>query len=67
MKDETIECVDCHEQFTFTVAEQEFYASKGFENKPKRCQACRNIKKNAARGGRPNNNYNSSSSSSSRY
>ena len=58
MKDETIECVDCHETFVFTVKEQEFYAEKGFENKPKRCAACRAIKKqNSRRNDRPNNNF----------
>lgn len=66
MKDETIECVDCHQPFTFTVAEQEFYASKGFENKPKRCAACRQIKKQNSRSGRPNYN-NNNNESSSRY
>ena len=32
--------------------EQEFYASRGFENEPQRCKACRDARKNAARGPR---------------
>ena len=29
----------------FTVREQEFYAEKGFNNKPVRCKACRDKRK----------------------
>ena len=32
--------------------EQEFYASRGFENQPQRCKACRDARKNATRGER---------------
>ena len=32
--------------------EQEFYASRGFENEPQRCKACRDARKNATRGTR---------------
>ena len=28
-KDKTITCCDCHEDFTFTAGEQEFYQMKG--------------------------------------
>ena len=54
MQDRTIVCQDCGKDFTFTVAEQEFYKSKGFENDPKRCPDCRMKKKmsmNSGRGG----------------
>ena len=44
-KDETIACVDCKNEFIFTANEQKFYAEKGFDNKPKRCKSCREIKK----------------------
>ncbi len=45
MTDETIVCKDCGNEFIFTVGEQEFYAEKGFENKPVRCAACRRARK----------------------
>ena len=49
-QDETLTCVDCGRQFTFTSGEQEFYASKGFQNKPNRCTDCRAARK-ASSGG----------------
>lgn len=48
--DETLTCVDCNAPFTFTASEQEFYAQKGFTNKPSRCPDCRAARK-AQRGG----------------
>lgn len=45
LKDETIVCKDCGKEFIFTVGEQQFYAEKGFENKPVRCKECRMAKK----------------------
>ena len=47
MSDETLTCKDCGAEFVFTVGEQEFYAEKGFENKPVRCPACRKARKQA--------------------
>ncbi len=44
-EDKSIKCVECQEDFTFTVAEQEFYAEKGFKNEPARCKPCRLEKK----------------------
>ncbi len=44
-QDKTIQCCDCGATFTFTAGEQEFYASKGFTNEPKRCVQCRKAKK----------------------
>ena len=49
--DETLSCVDCGRAFQFTANEQEFFASKGFTNKPSRCGDCRAARK-AAGGGR---------------
>ena len=43
--DKTIQCQDCHQSFTFTAGEQEFYATKGFTNEPKRCPDCRRANK----------------------
>jgi len=39
--DETLTCTDCSNTFTFSAGEQEFFASKGFANKPNRCPDCR--------------------------
>jgi len=50
--DQLLACVDCSAQFTFTTGEQEFYAQKGFQNKPTRCPDCRQARKaNRASGG----------------
>src|SRR5581483_2658227 len=38
--DQTLTCRDCGQAFTFTVGEQEFYASRGFTNEPSRCPDC---------------------------
>jgi len=47
--DETLSCVDCNSQFIFSSGEQQFFASKGFQNKPNRCPECRTARK-AQRG-----------------
>jgi hypothetical protein len=40
LTDKTINCIDCQQDFTFTVREQEFFAKMGF--KPtRRCVPCR--------------------------
>jgi CxxC-x17-CxxC domain-containing protein len=44
-RDETLDCLDCGAPFTFTCGEQEFFAVKGFANKPNRCPACRAARK----------------------
>ncbi len=51
-EDKTLVCKDCANEFTFTAGEQEFYASRGFENEPQRCKTCRDTRKNAVRGTR---------------
>ena len=33
-EDKTLVCKDCGNEFVFTAGEQEFYASRGFENEP---------------------------------
>ena len=43
--DETLSCLDCGRSFTFTASEQEFFATKGFTNKPGRCSDCRAARK----------------------
>ena len=51
-EDKTLVCKDCGKEFVWTAGEQEFYASRGFENQPQRCKACRDARKNAVRGER---------------
>ncbi|MBV9277058.1 MAG: zinc-ribbon domain containing protein [Candidatus Eremiobacteraeota bacterium] len=53
--DETLTCTDCGKTFTFSAGEQEFFASKGFANKPNRCPDCRV----ARRAGRSSGNRSS--------
>lgn len=47
--DRSLACVDCGVQFTFSAEDQEYYASRGFTNEPKRCPSCRQARK-AERG-----------------
>ncbi|MGL5767145.1 MAG: zinc-ribbon domain-containing protein [Sarcina sp.] len=49
MEDKKLTCVDCGEEFVFTVGEQEFYKEKGFNNEPKRCPSCRKARKEQSR------------------
>ena len=49
--DESLACVDCSRTFTFSSSEQEFYAQKGFTNKPSRCPDCRAARKASGQGG----------------
>jgi len=48
--DKSLQCSDCGATFTFTAGEQEFFATKGYTNEPKRCSACREARK-VERGG----------------
>lgn len=41
LSDKTLTCRECGASFLFTTGEQEFYASRGFENEPSRCPDCR--------------------------
>ena len=49
MEDKTLTCQDCGNEFVFTAGEQEFYQTKGFNNEPKRCPACRTARKSQRR------------------
>ncbi len=49
--DKTLKCADCNADFTFTANEQEFYATKGFTNEPKRCPDCRQNRKSGRNSG----------------
>lgn len=49
--DKSLTCRDCGTAFTFTSGEQEFYAQKGFDNEPTRCQNCRQARKQSRNSG----------------
>ncbi len=40
-EDKTLQCLDCGNSFVFNAEEQELFASKGYQNDPKRCLPCR--------------------------
>ena len=50
-QDKSLTCSDCGATFTFSANEQEFYASKGYTNEPKRCPSCRQARKAQQGGG----------------
>ena len=51
LSDMTLACSDCGADFVFTVGEQEFHASRGFTNNPRRCTSCRNARRDQPRDG----------------
>ncbi len=57
LSDKILTCKDCGSGFAFTIAEQEFYAEKGFENEPGRCPECRSARKAQMRGNRGGGGY----------
>ncbi len=50
LQDKSLQCSDCGATFTFSAGEQQFFASKGLTNEPKRCVSCRAAKKTQRRG-----------------
>src|SRR5437868_13314979 len=50
LADQTLYCRDCNAEFTFTVGEQEFYASRGLTNSPSRCPSCSAARKQSNSG-----------------
>jgi CxxC-x17-CxxC domain-containing protein len=49
--DKSLACVECGADFTFSAEDQEYYASRGFQNEPKRCPSCRQARKASRQGG----------------
>ncbi len=45
LKDKTLTCRECGQEFIFTIGEQEFYLSRGFQNEPSRCPDCRTARR----------------------
>ena len=50
--DKQIKCIECNKDFTYTAAEQELHKSLGYQNEPKRCNPCREAKRQRRPGGR---------------
>ena len=44
-EEKSLQCSDCGITFAFTAEEQEFFASRGYTNEPKRCPSCRQARK----------------------
>jgi len=40
-KDRTLTCVECGQDFLFSVGEQKFFALKNLVNDPRRCKKCK--------------------------
>lgn len=57
--EKSILCSDCGKSFAFTASEQEFFASKGFTNEPKRCPSCRMARRSESTGNNSGNYSNS--------
>ncbi|MBU2608860.1 MAG: zinc-ribbon domain containing protein [Chloroflexi bacterium] len=55
-RDKSIQCFDCETTFTFSVEEQEQFASRGYTNVPKRCPSCRQERK-ARQNSNSDNSY----------
>ncbi len=43
-------CTECGASFIFSAEDQEYHASRGFDNEPRRCPSCRQARRDA--GGR---------------
>ena len=48
-EDQNLICEECGKEFVFSAGEQEFYAQKGLQNTPKRCQDCRKARKHKSK------------------
>ncbi len=49
-EDRTLTCVECGAEFTFTADDQQFHASRGYQE-PKRCPTCRQARRSQRGGG----------------
>ena len=43
-EDASIQCIDCAQEFIWTVGEQVFFRDKQLQNPPKRCKDCKKAK-----------------------
>lgn len=44
LEDKTILCIDCSQNFVWSVGEQIFFRDKQLQNPPKRCKECKQAK-----------------------
>ena len=44
LKDINIACIDCENDFVWSIGEQVFFRDKGLQNSPKRCKECKQAK-----------------------
>lgn len=49
--DKSLTCMECNAEFAFSAEDQEYYATRGFQNEPKRCPSCRQARKAGRQGG----------------
>jgi CxxC-x17-CxxC domain-containing protein len=54
-QDRSLTCVQCGSEFTFSADDQEFHASRGYQD-PKRCPTCR-AERRAGQGGGYGSSY----------
>jgi CxxC-x17-CxxC domain-containing protein len=47
--DRSLTCVECGNEFTFSADDQEFHASRGYQD-PKRCPSCRAARRQGGNG-----------------
>jgi CxxC-x17-CxxC domain-containing protein len=64
--DKTLQCSDCGTSFTFSAEEQDFFATKGYTNEPKRGPACPQAKR-AQRNGSGGGGFGGSRSNRQMY
>lgn len=50
--DKILICCECHEEFVFTAAAQDYFAERGYTDDPKRCKSCHTGFKKAQRANR---------------
>jgi CxxC-x17-CxxC domain-containing protein len=43
-EEQSILCIDCSNNFVWSIGEQTFYRDKGLKNPPKRCKECKQAK-----------------------
>ena len=54
--DKTLTCAQCGSEFTFSADDQQYHASRGYQD-PKRCPSCRAERRNSQGGGSYGSSY----------
>lgn len=52
-EDKNLSCRECKRSFVFTASEQEFFATSGLINEPRRCPSCRVVNQLRRKGRDP--------------